>query len=64
MFKEGFGPRTGNGANCIFQIFVVQSDTIIGDGTAGPISTALRQSYLELARAEFPARPDSGETTG
>ena len=39
-------------------------DTIIGDGTAGPISTALRQSYLELARAEFPARPDSGETTG
>ena len=39
-------------------------DTIIGDGTAGPISTALRQSYLELARAEFPARPDSDETTG
>ena len=39
-------------------------DTVIGNGKAGPISTALRQSYLELARAEFPAHPDSGKATG
>ena len=39
-------------------------NTVIGNGKAGPISTALRQSYLELARAEFPAHPDSGKATG
>ena len=30
-------------------------DTVIGGGRTGPITAALRQSYLELARAEFPA---------
>ena len=39
-------------------------ETIIGNGKAGPITAALRHSYLELARAEFPARPDIEEKTG
>ena len=30
-------------------------DTVIGGGRTGPITAALRQSYLELARTEFPA---------
>ena len=37
-------------------------DHIIGDGTTGPITAALRTAYLETARAEFPVVPEV-ETT-
>ena len=32
-------------------------DTEIGDGGVGPMTAALRKSYLELARTEFPSPP-------
>ena len=35
-------------------------DTVIGDGKPGPITSALRASYLELARTEFPDYAEGG----
>ena len=43
-------------ASSIYVLPVGQiDDTKIGDGGAGPMTTALRSAYLELARAEFPS---------
>ena len=39
-------------------------DHQIADGKTGPITAELRRAYLELARAEFPERPDSKGKTG